>query len=145
VKAELLGGSGAYRVRLTSLTGAGETEIGTTAQASTLKGAADLAAGLLDEVWKQQSIIRSGERSLAEATVLFTSLAEWNSLRRTLSRSPLVFDFEIEGLSCQGAMVNFAYAGDRNRLVANLRERGVTIDTDEAGWIMTSAITQASD
>ncbi len=143
IKAELLGSAGSFRVRLTSVTGAGETELGTTGSASTLEEAAQQAADYLDLVWKKQAIVRSDERTDVEATVLFTSLPEWNSLRSALSRSPLVSGFEVEGLSRQGAVVKFAYAGDTPRLVSNLRERGITVDTDDMGWVMTSAVTRA--
>ena len=140
VKAELLGSSGAYRVKLTSVTPAGEIGIGTTSSAATMEEAADLAAGLMETVWKEQSIIRSKDRTQARSTVFFTSLVEWNSLRNALSRSPLVSGFAIEGLSREGALVRFAYAGDEQRLMANLRERGVTLDPDRLGWVMTSAV-----
>lgn len=143
IKAELLGGPGSYRVRLTSATAAGETDLGTTGSAATLGEAAELAAERLDDVWKDQSIVRSTERTQARSTVLFTSLVEWNSLRNAMARSPLVFDFSIDGLSNEGAIVRFAYAGDEHRLIRNLRERGVTLNPDALGWVMTSAITQA--
>ena len=142
IKAQLLGSSGSYRVRLTSVTGAGETDLGTTGGAATLEGAAEMAADYLDDVWKKQAIVRSGERTPAEATILFTSLVEWNSLRSALARSPLVFDFEVEGLSRQGAVVKFEYAGDQARLMSSLRERGVMLDDDAMGWVLTSAITR---
>ncbi|WP_084418580.1 hypothetical protein [Henriciella litoralis] len=141
IKAELLGDAGNYRVRLSSTTAAGETGLGTTGSAATMEEAADLAATLLDRVWKEQSIVRSGERTEASSTVLFTSLVEWNSLRNALARSPIVFNFSIDGLSKRGAVVHFAYAGDEQRLISNLRERGVTLETDDMGWVMTSAIT----
>lgn len=143
IKAELSGGSGGYRVTLISVTAAGETELGTTESAATMEGAAERAATLLDDVWKRSAIVRSGERTPVESTILFTSLPEWNSLRGAIARSPLVFDFEIAGLSRQGAVVKFAYAGDRDRLVSSLRERGIMVETDELGWVMTSAITRA--
>ena len=142
IKAELLGGEGSYRVRVVSVTAAGETDLGTTNSAATLEDAADLAATLMEEAWKRSAIIRSSERTPVETTILFTSLPEWNSLRAALARSPLVFDFEIAGLSRQGAVVKFAYAGDRQRLVSSLRERGVEVETDDMGWVMTSAITR---
>ena len=143
IKAELLGDAGSYRVRLISVTAAGETDLGTTGSAATLEAAAENAADLLDTVWKRSAIIRSGERTPVEATVLFTSLPEWNSLRSALARSPLVFGFEIVGLSRQGAVVRFAYAGERDQFIAGLRERGLMADTDDMGWVMTSAVTRA--
>ncbi|WP_018147003.1 hypothetical protein [Henriciella marina] len=143
IKAELTGSPGSYRVRLVSVTAAGETDLGTTDSAATMEGAAERAATLLDDVWKRSAIVRSGERTPVKSTILFTSLPEWNSLRGALARSPLVFDFEIAGLSRQGAVVKFAYAGDRDRLVSSLRERGIMVETDDMGWVMTSAVTRA--
>lgn len=141
IKASLSGAEGAFRVSLVSVTAAGETPLGSTPSAATPEEAVALASELLDQSWKEQSIIRSDVRTPARSTVFFTSLVEWNSLRGALARSPLVFDFAIEGLSKQGAVVKFAYAGgDQQRLISNLRERGVTLEPDEMGWLMTSAV-----
>ena len=60
-----------------------------------------------------------------------------------LARSPLVFGFEIVGLSRQGAVVRFAYAGEREKFISSLRERGLMADADDLGWVMTSAVTRA--
>ena len=54
-----------------------------------------------------------------------------------------MFGFEIVGLSRQGAVVRFAYAGERDQFIAGLRERGLMADTDDMGWVMTSAVTRA--
>ena len=142
VKAVLTGTPGAYRVALVSVTAAGETELGTTRPSATVEQAVQAAGNLMDAVWKDQSIVRTDVRTPARATVFFTSLVEWNTLRTALARSPLVFDFAIEGLSREGAVVKFVFAGDQQRLVGNLRERGVTLDPDMLGWVMTSAVSQ---
>ncbi|WP_300378481.1 hypothetical protein [Henriciella sp.] len=142
IKANLVGEPGAFRVELQSLTGAGETSLGSTSTVATLEEAVEAASSLLDHVWKRQSIVRSSERTPARSSVFFTSLVEWNSLRSAMARSPLVFDFVIEGLSKDGAVVAFVHAGDTQRLVTNLRERGVMLDTDPDGWVMTSAVTR---
>lgn len=142
IKAELEGRDGAFRVNLVSVTAAGETDLGSTSVVSTPEEAANAAAEALDAVWKDQSIIRTTERTPGRSTVFFTSLVEWNTLRTAMARSPLIFDFAVEGLSKEGAVVKFVYAGDQQRLVSNLRERGVTLDPDRAGWVMTSAVSQ---
>ncbi|MEQ8559340.1 MAG: hypothetical protein RIB03_13565 [Henriciella sp.] len=142
IKAVLRGSQGAFQVDLYSVTAAGETRLGTTQSVPTLEAAVDAASNVLDYVWKSQSIVRSSERTPARSTVFFTSLVEWNSLRSAMARSPLVSDFVIEGLSKGGAVVAFVYAGDERRLMTNLRERGVTLDTDPDGWVMTSAVSQ---
>jgi hypothetical protein len=145
IKAILRGSMGAFRVDLVSVTAAGEIELGSTGSAPTLEEAAIAAAETLDAIWKDQSIIRTTTRTPARSTVFFTSLVEWNTLRTALARSPLIFDFAVEGLSREGAVVKFVYAGDEQRLVSNLRERGITLDPDMMGWVMTSAVSQYSD
>lgn len=143
VKAILNGREGRYWVDVISVTASGEVSLGNTGYVSTLEQAVDAAAEVMDQVWKEQSIIRSDERTPARATIFFTSLPEWNSLRTALARSPLISDFAIEGLSRDGAVVKFVYAGEEQRLISNLRERGVTLDPDLMGWVMTSAVSQA--
>ena len=75
--------------------------------------------------------------------MLYTSIAEWNSLRSALARSPLVFEFQTQAIARDGAMIRFAYAGTHERLIQDLRQRGVELDPDPAGWVMTSALTMA--
>ncbi|RIJ15625.1 hypothetical protein D1227_19230 [Henriciella mobilis] len=145
IKAVLDGSRGAFRVDLYSVTAAGETRLGSTGSMPTLEAAVDAASGVLDYVWKSQSIIRTQERTPARSTVFFTSLVEWNSLRSAMARSPLVEDFVIEGLSRTGAVVAFVHAGDTNRLISNLRERGIMLDPDPSGWVMTTAVSRGAD
>lgn len=140
IVAELAGGPGSFTVRVSTLTASGQVLLGTTRRQSTLEDAAKAASLIADEAWKQQSIVRSGERTISEATVLFTSLPEWNGLRGALPRSPLVSDFQVRAISSDGAVVRFAYAGDTERLMADLRQRGVALDFTPAGWVMRSAV-----
>lgn len=142
VLAKLSGSSGNYTVRLTLVTGSGRLPLGQTSRAPTLADAVSDAEALLSETWKKNSIIRTNTRTIIEASVLYTSIAEWNTLRGALARSPLVSDFQTEAVSRDGAMVQFAYAGDNQRLTRDLRQRGVALDADPAGWVLTSAISR---
>ncbi len=142
ITAELLGRDGAWRVRLKSITASGEDAIGTTRSQPTLEAAARAASAYLDNVWKQQSIVRSNTRTLRSATVRFTSLSEWNKLRGALARSPLVSEFKTEAIARDGAIVRFAYAGDQAGLNRDLRQRGVALENDPTGWILHSAVSR---
>ena len=138
VVAELLSGN---RVSLTMVTAGGDTFIGTTGSAADMESAVQRASTLLDDHWKQEAIIRTDIRTVQQVEILYTSLAEWNKLRGALVRSPLVSDFKINAVARNGAVVTFAYAGDEARLAGDLRQRGVAINADDMGWIMTSAVT----
>jgi len=138
--ANLKGGQGGYRVDLVSVTASGARTIGTTRRAPDLDGAISAVADLLNEDWKRTSIVRDSSRTLIEATVRYTSLAEWNTLRGALVRSPLVSNFQTRAISTDGAFIAFAFAGDGQRLTSDLRDRGVVINAEPIGWVMTSAI-----
>lgn len=138
--ANLRGSQGGYLVDLVSVTPSGAERIGVTRRASTLAGAIDAVALRLNDDWKQNSIIRDASRTLIEATVSYTSLAEWITLRGALVRSPLVSNVQTRAISTDGAVVAFAFAGDGQRLISDLRDRGVVITAEQIGWVMTSAV-----
>lgn len=140
VIALLSGADGAYIVTLSLLTAGTRTELGTTVRARSMGEAVTLATEKLDDVWRRESIISSSTRTLSVATVRYTSLAEWNTLRGQFPRSPLVTDFQIKAVSSDGAVVQFAFAGDRERLMADLRQRGIALETEAEGWVMRSAV-----
>lgn len=140
IVARVSGSEGAWRVRLSQLTSAGSTQLGTTRAVGTLEEAAAAASAFLDAVWKSQAVVRSGVRTVTNANIRYTSLTEWSTLRSALSRSPLVSDFKVVSVARDGALVNFAFAGDMPRLATDLRQRGVELDPDPQGWIMRSAV-----
>jgi len=146
VLAELSGSGGAYRVTLSTVTAAGTELLGTTSSSASMQGAADAAAAFMDEDWKRRSIIRGGARTTTSASVRYTSLAEWNTLRTALARSPLVSDFKITAIARDGALVTFAYAGDEPRLQNDLLQRGVSLaETHDAqGLVLRSAVSAAA-
>lgn len=140
--AKLNGAPGGYAVTLSVLTAGGREELGTTQTTRTLEDAVNLATERLDDIWRRQAIISSNSaRTLSEATVLYTSLPEWTTLRSQLPRSPLVTDFQVKAVSSDGAVVKFAYAGEADKLAAELRQRGIELSQTEIGWVMRSAVT----
>lgn len=138
--AELIGRDGAYRVKLSTLTAAGRETIGTTRSVATLSGASAAVSDYLGEVWKRRAIVRDTTRTLQNATVLYTSLAEWNTLRGALARSPQVSDFKIGAIARDGAVVTFAFAGERARLQRDLLQRGVSFTEEGQYWVLRSAV-----
>ncbi|WP_291203147.1 hypothetical protein [Hyphomonas sp.] len=138
--AELQGRDGAWRVVVSTVTATGNEPVGATPPAPTLQAAVDAVTNLLDESWKQSSIIRDSNRTKVTASVLFTSLVEWNTLRGALARSPLVSDFRTTAVAREGALVTFSYAGDENRLRNDLVQRGVTLARENNELTLRSAV-----
>ncbi len=141
VIADLSGTKGDYRVRMVRETPGGATTIGVTNPVATLEEAALAASAYLDATWKRQSIVRDNTaRTRSNATVMYSDLRSWNELRQALSGSALVSEFQVKAISAEGAQVSFAFAGDQNRLMSDLRQRGVKIEPGPGGWIITSAL-----
>ena len=138
--AELQGREGAWRVVVSSVTAVGSEPVGATPPAATLTDAARAVTTLLGETWKEASIVRDGSLTTVEASVRYTSLAEWNTLRGALARSPLVSDFRTRAVAREGALVSFAYAGDENRLRSDLVQRGVTLADEDGKLTLRSAV-----
>lgn len=142
--AELGGREGAWSVDLTLVTTAGNTPIAYVPAQASMEDAAKAVSAKLDQVWKEQSIIRDETRTVTEANVLYTSLVEWNTLRRALRESPFVSEFQIKAVARDGALIAFAFAGDQQRLKTDLLQRGLDLDDDPLGWVLRSAVTGAS-
>ena len=139
VLAELTGQRGQFQVRLLSVTAAGVQQIGLTAPQPSVRAAAQDAGTLLDQIWKRASIVRETERNILQATVSYTSLAEWNTLRQALVQSPQISNFATVAIARDGALVRFVFAGNGERLIADLRDRGVMISNQPIGWVLSSA------
>lgn len=139
--ADLSGAEGAYRVSLTSVTASGSTDIGTTNAMPNLEAARMAAGDLLDLNWKRSAIVQDdGTRTMIRANVLYTSLAEWNTLRGALLRSPFVSNFRTEAVAREGAVVEFLFTGADQRFASDLRQRGVSLRREQIGWVMRSAV-----
>ena len=139
IVAELLSNGG---VRLTQVTAGGNTPLGVTGGAGSLGEAVKKALAKMEDTWKRQAIVTdTSRRTITHANVLYTSLPEWNRLRGSLARSPLVSEFQIRAISTDGAMVSFAFAGNQSQLESDLRQRGVMVERGIGGWTMRSAIT----
>lgn len=140
VIAELLGSDGAWQVRLTQETPGGATIIGTTNPVPSMSEAASAASAYLDAAWKRQSIVRDQTLTEISASVIYSDLATWNSLRKSLSESALISQLKVESVSVDGAQIKFGYAGDEARLLSELRQRGVQLERGQQGWVVTSAL-----
>lgn len=140
ILAELQGRDGAWRVIVSTITAAGNEPVGATPPAATFAGAVEAVTTLLDESWKQSSIIRDTSRTNVAASVRYTSLAEWNTLRGALARSPLVSDFRTKAVAREGALVEFSYAGDESRLRSDLVQRGVMLGRENDKLTLRSAV-----
>lgn len=140
VIARLVGRPDAYAVDVTLVTQAGNLPLGRTSYVPTLEEAVDAASNLLSTHWKRQSVVRTDTLTPVEANVLYGSITEWTELRRALARSPRVKAFQTVAVARDGALVRFAYGGERQRLESELRQRGIAVDADPSGWVISKSL-----
>lgn len=102
--------------------------------ATALDGAVDSALDRLYEDWKSTTIIAhgQGEGSLV-ASIWFSSLNDWLTIKRRLSEAPTISGVEIVGLSPQGAQVRLTYAGSPEQLRLTLEQISLLL-TDRGGF-----------
>ena len=128
VLAELSGASGSWRVKLTLLTPAGRQGLGRTGQDSSLGATAQSIIGVLENNWKRQNIARdTGARQITQADVSYTSLIEWNTIRKAFVNSSQVYDFDVLAQNRSSAIVRITHSTDINRVERDLLQRGVRL------------------
>ena len=136
-RARLSGVSGDYRVSVADGPVGGDlggaTSLG---PFTTIPQAARATADALQADWKRASIIRGGVRDVLTATARYTSLSDWIALRSALIQAARVSDLRVDAISTDGALVTFAYAGNRSELGADLRRQGVLISDEAEGPVL---------
>ena len=99
--------------------------------------AIDQAVQRLQSRWKSQTIISSNAMSRnLFATVRFSELDEWLTLRTRLSSLPIIRDFDILSLSSQGADVAIQHVGSLAQLSFALSQQDIQIAQTDVSTII---------
>lgn len=96
------------------------------------------------ESWKAATIINAGEQNTLVASVPFSSLQEWLSVRRKLRQTPTIQNFDVLALSTQGAEVQLTFGGTPDQLRIALAQVSLKLDQSGPHWSISSPNT-ASD
>lgn len=104
----------------------------------TLEALLETAAGKLrDELvegWKQDHLIRFGDRRDLVAVVSLSGLAAWIQLRKRVSLIASVEKAELLSLSLNEATVQFSYFGNENQLALAFAEQGLELSQGSVSW-----------
>lgn len=119
--------SSGYQVKLVRSTPSGSTTLGVTGRVQTLERAVEAATAYLDETWKRQAIVRDARRTSSVANIRYQDLSTWNRIRQALAASTLVTELQVKAVARDGADVSFVYAGTSDRLISDLRQRGLDV------------------
>lgn len=101
---------------------------------ASLDEAAAGALAALGEQWKRDTIVTSGARASLTASVIFSSLDQWESIRKGLASTPLVNSLQVDGIAAGGAEVEIDYRGTPDKLALSLAQANIALTQDESGW-----------
>jgi hypothetical protein len=95
------------------------------------------AAATRDEIvegWKQDNLIRFGERRELVAVAPIAGLADWVTLRRRLAEMASVETAELLSLSLRWATLRLHYFGDEEQLAQAFAQRDMELRQGSVGW-----------
>lgn len=95
--------------------------------------ASDLLLSLGDE-WKRAIVVRAGEAAQLTASVFFSSLDQWEAIRKGLAATPLVEGLQVEGIGAAGAEVEINYRGTPDKLALSLAQSNISLAQEQDGW-----------
>jgi hypothetical protein len=88
----------------------------------------------LAESWKQDHLIRFGERQELVVVVPLSGLAAWIELRRRVSLMASVEKVDLLSLSLHEATVQFTYFGNENQLALAFAEQDMELSQGSVSW-----------
>ncbi|KAB7740498.1 DUF2066 domain-containing protein [Parvibaculum sedimenti] len=98
------------------------------------KSAASSMLLALGEPWKRETVVRAGEQAQLTASVFYSTLDQWEAIRKAVGNTPLVESMQIEGIAANGAEVDIRYRGMPDTLVLSLAQSNVALAQDADGW-----------
>lgn len=99
--------------------------------------AAGAIADSLQEDWKRTTSVDYGQQSTLTASVSFTSLSEWVSIRRRLEQTKLVQLLLVEEVNMTSARMRLDYVGKVDQLQTALSQTNLFLTPDSQGnWML---------
>lgn len=108
---------------------------------SSLMTLAQASSDRIQNDWRARSSTSTGGRSRISASALYANQGEWERIKDGLERAAAstISEIRIEAVGREGALVSFAYTGDQNTLVADLRRQGVSLENAAGGVVLRAA------
>lgn len=101
-----------------------------------MKAAAAATLAAIGQQWKKATIVRGGAQAQLTSAVFFSSVEQWESIRRSLSSTPLVQGVQINGVSAGSAEVQIDYRGTPDKLAFLLEQKNVALAQGGTGWTL---------
>jgi hypothetical protein len=112
---------------------------GRDALAAALISLAEQANARVQSDWQARNAgAVSGPGGRLSVTALYASQAQWEQIKDALegAAQSVISEIRIEAVGREGALVSFSFAGDANQVAAELRRRGVLLESGSQGAIL---------
>lgn len=93
-----------------------------------------LLAGELQERWKSRTLVSYDTLHRIQATAVFESLEQWETIRDALEGSATVDGFDTHALSARGAELSVNFAGSPQQLMITLDQADVALSGHRGYW-----------
>jgi len=90
----------------------------------------------ISESWKVNNQIRFEDRATIDATVAFSGLPQWISIRARLESVAAIDQVEIDRISRKKAFLRLHYFGDPAQLRIGLSQRNLDLIRDAENWVI---------
>lgn len=101
-----------------------------TVNAASFADAATASVQMLENKWKEASVVRAENAKTMAVSILYNNFEDWMTLQSVINNSAQIQDARLDALSKDGAMMTLTFGGDMDRLANELAYKGVQIKTD---------------
>lgn len=93
-------------------------------------------AEALQERWKRDTLLRFDREAELSARLPISSLEEWVTVRRALSRNGMVRRFEVSSISRESVQLWLHYLGAPEQLATSLAQDDLQLVNDGGAWVL---------
>jgi hypothetical protein len=91
----------------------------------------------VEEAWKKETLIRSGDQSTLAVSVPVVEIDDWVAVRDRLAGLPAIRQAELLALTRREARLALHYVGDPSQLKLALAQRDLVLTEGQPLWILT--------
>lgn len=103
-----------------------------------LANAAVHTAAFIEDSWKQENLMRAGERGVLAVSIPITSLSQWLGIKRNMAGIAVIDRLDMVLLSRDEVRLNIHFLGDVRQLTTALAQADLRLDQLEGVWTVTA-------
>jgi hypothetical protein len=105
-------------------------------EADLLARAVEGVAASVEEVWKQENLLRFGQEAKLAVSVPVQSIEDWVGVRERLSGVAAIQRADVVGLNRSEARLELSYIGDPAQLKLALAQRDLVLEEGSPSWTL---------